>query len=420
MSILKSLLIGSSINGSMCHAANPTPVDQDLVDAVKDAFKDAKGRDLKLPDYAINGIASSDKWEDMDDEEKIAALLKAEETALQVSVTDPGISVLVAKIDDAAEAQITECIEAVMNSKTTAVDIYATFKRIYTKEDMDGMPYPGTDKDHVTDNQKPDIIKRPDNTGKMITTVWTNDFCQTMGRGKEFQSIIDDVKKEQKAPGSVPHLKGKGKQELAAMLSDATARRNALRSMVKRAISVHHQWEAINAMPLVTIQWIKGKSGGTVIPDKHGSDKGRSVTGSPKPIWIFNSDDPGNGRDFSVTQMLAFDPAKALNGENGGNMADLIATAATGADTPTGEAEKGVDDFINDVVDYADMLNKRENMALLLTKVAPLKDKEDTSADDLLVSVCGLYLNLADIYKKNKNRYEALINKDDDADRKVA
>jgi len=101
-------------------------------------------------------------------------------------------------------------------------------------------------------------------------------------------------------------------------------------------------------------------------------------------------------------------------------MADLTATSANGAATPTGETEKTVDDFTNDVVDYAAILNKRENMALLLTKVAPVKDKTDTSADDLLVSVCGLYLNLGDIYKKNKSRYEALINKGEEEEKKVA
>lgn len=390
-------------------------INKDAVAAIRSFFTETHNRDLKLTDETINGIFNSEKWDDLSEDEQMELLLKSEGIAQSVMVTDPGISVLANKLDedDKAQEEITACIDATMKAKASAVDVYALFRRIYTKDELDAMPYPGTEAKDVGENQKPDIVKTTDNTGKKITKTWTNDFVSTLRRGKELENKIVDIKKEQKTPGSVPALKGKGSEGLAAELSDATARRNALRNMVKRAISVHHQYEAINAMPLVSIRWIKGKDGQTVMPDKCGTAKGRPVTGAPKPLWMFTTADAGeDGRDFSVTQMLAMDPAKALKA--GGTLADLVATAATGADTPEGETQLTVDDFVSSVADFSTVLNKRENMALLLTKVAPVKDEDDTSADDLLESICRLYLNLAPIYNKNKSRYEAIINKDEE------
>jgi hypothetical protein len=383
--------------------------------AVREAFKDETGRDLAVSDKVLNmAIERCETWEEMEPEQTIKFLTGLEKQVADVSITDPGITLLVSKIDDQAEEEITACIDAVMKGKTTAVDVYAQFKRIYTREEMNAMPYPNTDKEHVSGNQRPDKVKTTDQTGKAITVQWTHDFVSAMGRGKEAENLIADVKKEQKAVGSIPTLKGKGKAELASILSDATARRNALRNMVKRAISLHHQWEAINAMPHLGIQFIKGKQGGTVIPNEFGEAKGKPVTGAPKPIWIYPADDAGNGRDFSVTQVLAMDPAKALNMPEGGTMAELVATAATGADTPEGTPEATVDDFTAVVPDFATILNKRENMALLLKKVAPSKDASDSEPDDLLESICSLYLNLKPIYDKNKSRYERIINRDNE------
>lgn len=391
-------------------------INKEAVTAIREAFTAAKGRELKLSDETINGIFNSEKWEELEEDGQMELLLKSEGIALSVMVTDPGISVLVSKLeaDDEFQSELTDCIDAVMKNKTTAIDVYAQFRRILTKEDMDGAPFPGTDKDTVFGNHRPDKVVRVDQTGKEIVTVWTNDFVSALGRGKQYEGIIDEVKKEQKTPGSTQY-KGKSKKELASLLSDATARRNAMRSMVKRALAFHHQFEAIAAMPQVEIEFIPGEgSSATLIPDRFGvnSHKGIKVTGAPKPIWIYPKGAASNGRDFSVTQVLAFDTAKALKGENGGSMADLVATAGTGAGTGEGEAAVTLDDFVKLAPDFWNVLNDRANMATLLKMVAPKKD--DTAPDDLLESVCSVYLALKPIYDKNKTRYETIINRKDE------
>jgi len=89
-----------------------------------------------------------------------------------------------------------------------------------------------------------------------ITTNWINDFVSTMALGKVQDKVLDDIAKENKATNSVPWLRGKGKKDLSALKSDATQRRNALRSMVKRAIRTHHALVQIGGMPEVVIEWI--------------------------------------------------------------------------------------------------------------------------------------------------------------------
>lgn len=392
--------------------------------ALRNTFKEQAGHELILSDEIVNAIYSRvENVDDMDDEEIVKLLTNAEQEVAKVAVTDPGISVLVSKIDDTFSAEIAECVGAAMKNKTTAVDVYAQMKRVYTKDEMDAMPVPGTDKDHVTGNQKPDKVSTKDQTGKPITKYWWNDFVSATPLGKQYENDIDDVKKEQKTAHSVPRFRGVGKADLASMLATATAQRNALRSMFKRAGSLHHQWEAIGSMPKVKISWIKGsekKADGskacTIMPDKFGQAKGKPVSGSPKPIWIRPEDDEGGGRDFSVTQVLAFDVPLAL--KNGGTMADLIDTAKTGADTPEGDTGPTLEQFIDTVPAFAELLNKRENMATLVKKINTKEEGEwSPSANDLLESLCSLHLFLKPIYDKNKKRFEELLQEEEEEEK---
>lgn len=386
---------------------------------IRDAFQDAKDRDLRLSDELLVAVIkrAGKTWTEFTDNEDsdgaIAFLEKAETTAAQVSITDPGISALVKKMDTAFHDAIKDDVEAVVKGKTTAVRTYASFKRIYTLEEMNRMPIPGTEAEQVTGNQRPDKVKTKDQTGKPITVTWSNDFVSAMPEGKEYEGILDNIAKEVKSPGSVPALKGKSKQSLAALKSDATTRRNALRSMVKKAISLHHQWEAVRGMPLVGFNWIPGtkEKHSAIIPEQFGEgtegDKPTIVTVAPRSIWMYPANEPANGRDFSVTQFLAFDVPAAIAA--GGTMAELVATAGRGSDD-TADGDGDGEDMAEDqamatmsmVVNY---LNKRENVANVLRIIA---DKKHSDHNDWIENIGDLYVALHPIVRKTRNQYEAL------------
>ncbi len=402
-------------------------VSHDLV-AIRESFESTMGRTLNLSDELLQAILKRagkawDDFENADDPEKEACdfLAKAEAEAAKITVSDTGISVLVRKMDEEFHREVAECIAAVVKGKTTAIDMYAQFRRIYSKVELDSMPVPGTELEHVTGNQKPDKIKTKDQTGKPITVVWTNDFVSAMPEGKEFEGKLDDIAKEVKAPGSVAWLKAfTSKKDIAALKSEYTGKRNALRSMVKRAISLHHQWEAVQGMPLVSCEWIPGKQKERAIsvPVAFGEGELKDatlVTKAPKPIWISPKGKPSDGRDFSITQFLAFDVALALKGENGGSMADLVATAGRGVgDGEGGEGEGDGVDMTGDVAQvtasqFYNWLNVREHQAEVLKKIA--NRAKDPEGNDWLDLVGSIYIALKPIYEKNKAAYEELQTK---------
>ena len=387
---------------------------------IRESFEDIKGRELKMSDklLAMTISHAGKAWEafsESDEPEKAACdfLEKAEKEVDKVAVVDPGITALVSKIDDVFKAELNTCIEAAMKNKTTAVDMYAQFKRTWTKDELDQMPVPGTEankgeRNVPGTNKLADRRKTNDRAGNPITIVWWNNFCSDMQREgvvTDFESEISDIQLEIKTPGSVKRLANISKMDLKSKLSDATARRNALRSMCKRAGELHHQWEAIKAMPHLDISWIGGnKPNGTIIPKEFGQhtfESGKKITGSPKPIWINAKGEPASGRDFSVTQVLNFDVAKALAQPNGGNMAELIASGKGGEETPEETTEVMTPDKRDtDIIELHAHLKMRDNMA------AFRKALNEPDQDELKDSTCSLFLLLKPIYLAHQGWYE--------------
>lgn len=396
--------------------------------AIRSAFEEAKSRDLRLSDELLVAIINraGKTWkafeESGDQDAAVKFLEKAEEEAAKVSVSDPGITALVKKLDPEIHQAINDDIEAAIKGKTTAVHILSHFRRIYTLDELNSMPVPGTEVEHVEGtNYKADKIKTKDRAGNPITVIWTNDFVSAMPEGKAYETDIDDVSKEMKTANSVPRFKGWSKSDLVTLKDDATARRNALRSIVKRTILLHHQWVAVEGMPKIGLRWIraKGKDKAISMPTKYGEgefgEDATLVSASVKPIWIYPQEEPSEGRNFSVTQFLAFDPAMALKA--GGTMADLVATAGRGSDEePEGEGDGS--DMADDAAQatasmFYNWFNKRENQALVLKKIA--NRKADADGNDWLDLIGSIYLAVKPIYEKNKGAYEALQQRDEDA-----
>src|SRR6185312_11352734 len=122
--------------------------------AIREAFKSVKDRDLALSDDVITRLVKvTEDWDDMDDDDKIDLLEKTEKTAsdaaAKISINNPAITALVAKIDDQMENELTELVDTEMKKKVTALYFYSQLRRVYTKAELDSTPYPGTEQEHV-------------------------------------------------------------------------------------------------------------------------------------------------------------------------------------------------------------------------------------------------------------------------------
>lgn len=406
------------------------PDNAEILAAVKEAFNAVNDRDINLSDTVLAGVIERAKnWDDMDDDQKMAFLLQAEETAnkVKVAITDPGITTLVGKMDDSFHKVVATHIDVIRKNKMSAVIFFAEFRRLYTLAEMNTMPMPGYDEKHAegtgyrADKRS---VKTPQ--GEPVTTVWTNDFVSAMPEGKAADTDLDNCKKWE---GNIGPLKGKNSDEIAAIKSAATQDRNGLRSVVKRAIKLHHQMIAIGKLNAIGIRWISGDKSGVSMPTKYGlKEIGRDaemVTRAPKPLWIYNVADPSKGKDFSVTQVLSFQPELARKGENGGNMADLIGTAGKGTDdADKGDGNKAGEDMADDEAQaiasmFVNFLTKTENRTAVLKKIADRK--KDASGNDWLELVMELDRMVHPIAEKNRNNYLALqnakiINQDDSAE----
>lgn len=391
--------------------------------AIREAFEGNRNRTLRLSDELLASIIQRagktwDEFTDNDDEEGACVFLeKAEETAAQVSVTDPGIQALVSKLDDEFYAALGAGVDAAAAVKVSAVRVYAQFRRLFDADTMNALPWPGTEEQHVAGtNHRPDKVKTIDkSTKKPITTVWTNDFVSTMPKGKEYEGTLDDCAKELKARGSIPRFKGKNREDILAIQSDASTRRNSMRNIVKRALSLHHQWVAVTTKldDKVGIRWIKGRSKETGIsmPTTLGlrdASEYQLVSGDAKCLTMYDKTEPTQGDSFSVTQFINFDVDEAL--AKGGTLEELIATAGRGVgETEADDAGDG-EDMPEDVAmatfsQLVNYLNKRENMANVLRIMT---DKKHPEHNDWLENMGDLYSLIYPMMRKTRSQYEAL------------
>lgn len=392
----------------------------ELVKAWKEAFNDKYERDIRLSDNTIMMVIdrAGKRWDDMDDDGKLSLLEKAEETAKAVMVSDPGLSVLVKKLeaDTQAMKEMDDSVDAIMRNKINKVRMYAQFRRIYTKAELDEMPYPGTDKDTSwLGNYRPDKVTKPTNAGD-IDTVWSEDFVSTMAKGKFLEDRLDDLKKETVAENSSTYFKGWGMEALDAEKKNLTAQRNGYRALVRGAIEVHHCFEGINGMAQVHIHWSKTKHPEQYIamPEKCGSANPIiKVTTSPNLVFICPQDgaslDYENGRTYTGSQLTAFDIHGAI--VNGGTLAALKATvkkAAKGAaksgedgDGSSMDAEQAYSAF-NRVTNY---INTTANVAALRLIFA---DPKAEHHKDYLENVVTLGAYLDTVRKQFKKQIEAI------------
>lgn len=423
--MLKHLMSGSSLSSFVVRQSENEDGADDAVDfvALREAFREAKGRDIKVSDKVLGmAIENNKEWDNLEEEQTYAFIELVEQAANRVSIVDPGISVLVEKMDDAFFAEVSECLEAIKKNKTTAVDIYAQFHRLYSLEELNGMPFGGSDEDSVKGtNYRADKVKTKDRvTGVEMTTVWTNDLVSSTPFGKDVESRLDDISKEIKTAGTSTRAeyKNKSKKYLSAQKATLTQSRNGLRSMFKRAINTHHQFEAVRGMPLVELEWMEGtKTDGIWVPNEFGKgtmnvgvkNGGMYVSRSPKPLWIMPKGKASDGRDISITQLVNFDVMAALVSENGGTMGDLLDTLSKGTSEVTATDGDGStmseEEALATIQRSVNYLNKKDNMANVRRILA---DKKHDERKDLLENINSMYHLVAPIVRAYKDDIEAL------------
>lgn len=383
--------------------------EQEIVDFAKETFKVGRERDLVVADNVILFRAQTmgEKWDDLEGEELVEFLESLEQEVAKVAVTDVGITKLAGKLDAAALKVIDDNVEAVKVGKISAVTTYAQFKRIYTKDELDSMPYPGTEIDSLVGNHKPDIVKKKAANGDVVRTVWTDDFVYAMPEGKKWSDELSLIRKEKGSSGSVPTLKNVGKKDLLAMESDVSSSLNALKAMVRRTIELHHQFEGIKGMPLVGIKWIETeKAKHIVMPEAFGKGSPAiKVTTSPKSIWIFPEGKSENGKVYSVTQLNSFDIALAI--ANGGTMDKLTDTAKKGSNDQGEGTNDGStmtsDEAYSDVNRFINFINRSDNLAQINLI---LGNKKHELHKDWLENINSLKIAIDPIYRKYKSEIE--------------
>lgn len=392
------------------------------IKTVREAFENSTGQSLRLADEAINAVCNSPQWVELDDatddenaeEKQMAILAKAQEAFKGIAVSDPGISGLVAKLDDPFYAELDTCIEAFIKGKTSTVDIFGQFKRTWTKEQFDATPFPGTDKDDVKGtNYKPDIVEKKAVSGGMVRTVFTDDLVFATTRGKAFQVEMDECTAELKVTGSVKRLSGKSKQALRDMFNIAKQQRDAMRKMFRGAIALHHQLSAVEMMPKVDVSWIPGTNDKCpVIPKTYGGKEMFKVSRSPRPLWLKALEDgkevPNSGKEISVTQLLAYNPAKALLMPEGGTMGNLIDSAKGEPETPEQVGEMMTEETMDTTVVVINA--KLQNVT---ARAALRKRAQEPDQKEMLMAYCNLYLNLKGFYDANQKKYEEYLDSEE-------
>jgi hypothetical protein len=403
--------------------------------AIKAMYKEATGNVLPIKnDLLIQLLDQHPEFDDMESELQLKFLTNLSESAKGVAVADPAISELISKIDTTAEKYILETIDRIVRSKSSAMDALATFRRIYTKDEMAGFAFPGLEKSKMAkgDNRKPDIVVTTLKNGDEIKTVWTNDFCSAWKPCKVWEDDIADLQKEQKSSGSVARFKNWGKQDIVNALKIAKAQRDAFRSMVKRSVTFEHQITAIEGMPKVVYEFAKiGKNDNVskhiLLPIKYGlGDKLKpedciKLSLSPSPVWLYPKGEAGGMKPYSVTQINNMDIAAAIAA--GGEMSNLTDTIAKGPDNDDNDDTDGADADIGEAYDFtvktANWFARRENIAAM-RKI--LNDPKHEDHKDWLQLVGDIYTAIAPTFRRNRVAYEALGNADatsqDEADEK--
>lgn len=393
-----------------------------MVKAIREAFESDRGHDMRITDQAILAIVNSQAdWDDMDGEEQMKLFDTAEDAFKGIAVSDPGISGIVAKFDKAFFTELDECIEAVIKAKQSGVDMYGQFKRLYSADQLDAMPYPGSDADDVKGtNYTPDIVVRKAVAGGEIRTVFVDDLVEATPQGKAWQKDIDEAGKELKVSGAIARFKNVGKQQLRGLINEATQQRNAFRKLVRTSLQLHHKLRAIEMMPLVRCSWIRGDVKNPkcpLVPKDYQSAETMCVSRSPRPLWITpivdGIEDGANGQEFSVSQVIAFDPSWAMKQPEGGTLGNLKDSAKGEPETPETLGEKMTDDAMDTtaVVMVAKLRNTTQRAALRTRALQP--DNETMRA-----AYCELAVLLDGFKKANAGWYEAYLDKQEKADTK--
>lgn len=148
-------------------------------------------------------------------------------------------------------------------------------------------------------------------------------------------------------------------------------------------------------------KFIKGTGEKAIkLPVNFGSKETKLISAAPAPIYIWPNDEPEEGDIYSITQVLAFNVHEAI--ANGGTMAALTATVGRDGDGDGDETKMTHDRGLTEITELSAFYAMRDNLAALQ------KSMNEKDSDDIVDSVCSLYLTLKPLYTKFQARFEKI------------
>lgn len=241
---------------------------------------------------------------------------------LNASNIHTGALAIAAKISDQTMADLLIIDDAVKTGKISALVIKADIESDLTKEEIDGLPIPGSTVDG--DKGTPFSPNNPDKymywdagTKKEASGSFYNDLIACTGKGKANRDQVEAISKAMSGKdGYDRKLKAIGDDGLKALKADLDTQFSAFKNTFMRAVRVILQERAFT-------EHLAGKIVFAVQADGDGNYLSKS-----KPYRVGEAKALGVSDIFSVTSFLSFDPEECA--KNGGTFEELLKTAARG------------------------------------------------------------------------------------------
>ncbi len=385
-------------------------------------FRALSGGETKLNDDQITAIINQawmDAADDASDQDLEDAILEgiASETVPDAAAKSIAITSAPARAaremaekvkDNGTIAVILDkAIETEENRVTLPRDLCIALVAAYGKEGMNSLPLVGSTIDGDKGTRQ---SNNPDVTYISVTT-------ESGGTRKTRISYIEQFAKEQpravKLQAEVDAIADKYATKDAAYQREVpklNARIRAIVKVVRTAIRLYQQMEAVNSYPMASVEWVTEK--------QKDEKTGKMVDGMPsttQPLVILNPSDKLGFRYVTSSQFLSLDTDAAR--EKGGTFDDLMNTMARG---PRGIGEAPFKMTKKNW--YGAVLEMLSGLETLESDVTAFLDKSGPESDEALEAFSELEKVITDITSKKKyaSRLSAIMDKRANERKRVA
>lgn len=294
-------------------------------------------------------------------------------------------------VDETFSTQVEQTFEAREIMKRAGLVWLLELRRVYSDEEMDSLPVPGTD----TGNN-PDKYKRSANTGtgerQSPVGAFYLDWFDETPMGKHINGQIKAIKDaKSKAVGADLTLNDNVPKR-DAMLNKWEARRTNGVTQVRLAVNIWLKMRSISEyLPNVEVEFLTT-----------GEDNNVEVMATTTPIRVYGTVKPHNSYVYSIGSFLQLKPSVAA--EKAGNTGDQAAALdATTAREPNGPQTydwsiKDIPSFNYGMSELSNLLDNGKTVTALIVAL----NKTDSDAD--YEHIFTVYEALQGIVSKYPNR----------------